>query len=343
MSTSQHRQPSPAVAKAMRLLTEDRPVTGMKHTELTLVNCSDIQPSRYQPRSEESLLAELPQLIEQIKADPNGILQPPTVIQLPNGKYELISGERRLRAWMSLGNDQILVIIKNTPISDIPFAALIENVQRLDLTCGEISRSIQKIKSEQDCSDAEIHRKTGISKAQLSRYTAIAKLMEADPYIEKALLGGRFELPLLKISDALRIFTSFTPDEKQQFCNSIRDALANEHAHVAPDEQQDDENTLKKSKYDFYGYLMAFRTGSSIPQHGEQINKQDPTGTNQPDNLNGNMARPPAARVRGPDIILRKGEDWQISRRARGDAIKINRKLTDEQIQMVESLIKSFL
>lgn len=338
---------NPAIEKAMKLMNTQRSVAGMKNSELKVVQCSDIVSSRYQPRSTISLRSSLPSLIAQIKEDPNGIVQPPTVFPLSNGKYELICGERRLRAWMAIGHTQILVNVTNTPIDDIPYVALVENTQRHDLTCGELSRAIQKIKSDLQCTDADVHRKTGISKAQLSRYSSICKLMDSHPSIDHALTSGYFELPLLKVSDALHIYTNLSSERQSSLYKGLEDTLnqINQALYDPLSDQKHDSDSLTTKTYDFHGYLLSIATDSHsqstanqpIADHGNSHSHESNPSQHSP-----GQQTVPVTRVRGPAAIIHQGADWVISRRASGDAIKIKRQLTPEQIQQLELLINSF-
>src|SRR3954449_6644024 len=89
-----------------------------------------IRPNPSQPRQEfdgESLLA----LAESIKA--RGVLQPLVVRALPGGSYELVAGERRLRASKLAGLDRVPAIVRETEESERLELALIENMAREDL------------------------------------------------------------------------------------------------------------------------------------------------------------------------------------------------------------------
>src|SRR5688500_13708045 len=96
-----------------------------------------IRPNALQPRKEfggEALIA----LAESIKA--RGILQPLVVRPLPGGEYELIAGERRLRAARMAGIDEVPALVRDTDESDRLELALIENMAREDLNPVEEAR-----------------------------------------------------------------------------------------------------------------------------------------------------------------------------------------------------------
>ena len=92
---------------------------------------SDIEPNRQQPRKEfnEEALTELADSISK-----HGILQPLLVRPLPDGGYQLVAGERRWRACRMAGVSEVPVVIKELTNSQVMELALIENLQREDLS-----------------------------------------------------------------------------------------------------------------------------------------------------------------------------------------------------------------
>jgi len=98
-----------------------------------------IRPNPNQPRRSFDP-AGIDELARSIAA--NGLLQPITVRQLQGGGYELISGERRLLAYQSLGQREIPAIILEVPTEDSAVLALVENLHRADLNFLEEARAI---------------------------------------------------------------------------------------------------------------------------------------------------------------------------------------------------------
>lgn len=109
----------------------DLPPTPHAGSPVQHIPIDDISPNPRQPRSsfDETRLAEL---AESIKS--HGVLQPILVRTLPNGKYELVAGERRLRAARIASLAAIPAIVRDFSESDATEAALIENLQRDDLS-----------------------------------------------------------------------------------------------------------------------------------------------------------------------------------------------------------------
>ena len=110
-------------------------------TKVVELNLNDVLPNRFQPRitfSEESIQA----LAESIKV--HGVIQP-IVVRNIGDKYEIIAGERRYKASVLAGKQTIPAIITDLNEKDSAEVAIIENVQRKDLTPIEEAISNKKI------------------------------------------------------------------------------------------------------------------------------------------------------------------------------------------------------
>ena len=140
---------------------------------LSQIPVSRISVNPMQPRMEfdESSMAELKQSIEQ-----NGIIQPVTIREKGQG-YELISGERRLRAAMELGYERIPAYIMAVDSEDrLLELALIENIQREDLNPIEVSRAYQRLQQEYGLTQEEVAKKVGKDRATVSNFIRLLKL-----------------------------------------------------------------------------------------------------------------------------------------------------------------------
>lgn len=100
---------------------------------------ASVRPNPHQPRKVFDSAA-IDELARSIAA--NGLLQPISVRDLGSGSYELISGERRLLAYQSLGQHHIPAIILDLPTQDSAILALVENLHRADLSFLEEARAI---------------------------------------------------------------------------------------------------------------------------------------------------------------------------------------------------------
>src|SRR3954452_8551824 len=124
-----------------------------------------IRPNPSQPRQDfdgESLLA----LSESIKA--RGVLQPLVVRALPGGSYELVAGERRLRASKLAGLERVPAIVRETEESERLELALIENMAREDLNPIEEARACATLVDDLGVTKEELGRRVGRSRVAIS-------------------------------------------------------------------------------------------------------------------------------------------------------------------------------
>lgn len=137
-----------------------------------------IDPSPYQPRlaiDEEKVEA----LAESIK-ETGSLLQPIVVRPKDDGRFELIFGERRWRAFQSKGHKQIPANVRHMDDAEAFKACAAENLQRENLAPYEIARMIHALKEQKVCeNNSELSRLTGISRGEIIRYQSYFKLPEA--------------------------------------------------------------------------------------------------------------------------------------------------------------------
>jgi len=166
---------------------------------LRQVSVDLIRPNAQQPRKEfggEALIA----LSESIKV--RGILQPLVVRPLPGGEYELIAGERRLRAAKMAGLDQVPALVRDTDESDRLELALIENMAREDLNPVEESRACATLVEDLGITKEELGRRLGRSRVAISNLIRLLALPdEALGLIEAAELSEGHGRALLLCKD----------------------------------------------------------------------------------------------------------------------------------------------
>lgn len=168
------------------------------------INIDEIVENSHQPRIHFDPDA-LIQLSASIKE--NGILQPLTVIKKEDNKYELIAGERRLRASRLAGLTSVPVIImEEVDQKKKSVLALIENIQREDLNPLEVANSLKKMMDDFNLKHDEIAKKVGIPRSNVSNYIRILNLPEETLElikIEKLSLGHAKVLLSLKDKDKI--------------------------------------------------------------------------------------------------------------------------------------------
>lgn len=141
-------------------------------TKVVSLPISSIFPNPSQPRKyfDSSSLDELTASIEEF-----GVLQPITVRKVRGG-YEIIAGERRYRAAENAGLDTIPAIIRNVDEKKSALLALLENLQRDDLSFFEIAESYQNLIRTQGMTQDEIAKKLGKSQSTIANKLRLLKL-----------------------------------------------------------------------------------------------------------------------------------------------------------------------
>src|SRR5690606_36270287 len=145
---------------------------------LVNLNPKDIAPNAVQPRThfDAEHLAELVHSIREV-----GVLQPIVVREHPSkkGKYELIMGERRLRATKELGLDSIPAVIKETANEDMLRDALLENLHRANLNPLEEASAYQQLLSDFGITQDQLAQRIGLSRPQITNTIRLLKLPES--------------------------------------------------------------------------------------------------------------------------------------------------------------------
>jgi ParB family chromosome partitioning protein len=144
--------------------------------EVRMIQLDAIAPNPYQPRREfsEEGLADLSASIKT-----RGVLQPILIRSLNNGKYELVAGERRLRASKLAGLTEIPTLIREMTDQESLAIALIENLQREDLNAVEEALGYQQLQKEFGLSQEELARQVGKSRSAVANSLRLLNLPEA--------------------------------------------------------------------------------------------------------------------------------------------------------------------
>ncbi|CAI8248894.1 MAG: putative chromosome-partitioning protein ParB [Flavobacteriia bacterium] len=132
-----------------------------------------IQANPYQPRTffDEESLNELAVSIREL-----GVIQPITVRRIKKKKYELISGERRLRASKLAGLSHIPAYIRLADDQGMLEMALVENIQRKELDAVEVALSYQRLMDECGITQEEVSQRVGKKRSTVTNYLRLLKL-----------------------------------------------------------------------------------------------------------------------------------------------------------------------
>ncbi|MDD8017615.1 MAG: ParB/RepB/Spo0J family partition protein [Bacteroidota bacterium] len=178
------------------------------------IDVAKISPNPFQPRLDfdQHTLEELKQSIKQ-----NGIIQPITVRRLVTGNFELISGERRVRASQELGLKTIPAFVKRVDSdAEMLELGLIENLQREDLNPIEVSLSFKRLLDECKLTQDQVAEKVGKERSTVTNFLRLLKLPEK---IQQGVRDNKISMgharSLLSVSDEkrqLKLFNKIVVD-----------------------------------------------------------------------------------------------------------------------------------
>lgn len=142
--------------------------------ETKLIPIELIVPNRYQPRTvfNDEKILELAYSIKE-----NGLIQPIVVRQVED-KYEIVAGERRYRAMISIGYTDVPVVLSDANDSKSATLALIENIQREDLNAVEEAIALKEILKTQNITQKELALQIGKSQSAIANKIRLLELPE---------------------------------------------------------------------------------------------------------------------------------------------------------------------
>ena len=148
------------------------------------IDLDNIDLNPYQPRSyfNEEALRELASSIREL-----GVIQPITVRKLEGNQFQLVSGERRLRASKLIGNKTIPAYIRLANDQEMLEMALVENIQRKDLDSIEIALTYQRLIDEINLTQEDLSLRVGKKRSTVTNYLRLLKL---DPIIQTGIRDG---------------------------------------------------------------------------------------------------------------------------------------------------------
>lgn len=154
-------------------ITEKEEEVILKDGSPSMIDINSIKTNPNQPRKifKEKELEELSDSIKE-----NGIILPLIVVELEDGKFELVAGERRLRAAKKAGLEQVPVIVKRATDKEKMIMAIIENVQRSDLNCVEEALAYYQLMNEYKLTQEEVAKKLGKERSSVANFLRILNL-----------------------------------------------------------------------------------------------------------------------------------------------------------------------
>lgn len=277
------------------------------------VPIGDVRPNRYQPRKtfDELAIADLASSIKE-----HGIIQPLLVTRIPSGGYELIAGERRLRAAMSAGLALVPVVVRESTPQEMLEIAIIENIQRADLNPIEEALAYQALKDEFQLSDEQIAKRMGrTSRVQITNTRRLLRLIEpAQAALRAGQMSAGHGRALLKFEDA----------QSQELLLNL---IINEGMTVREAEQISD---IPHSSYaSAQAYLREIRTGSRPSQSVKSAPTWSESASSAPSTPS-NVAHPSMSETAIEDQAIARQLEQHI-----GTPIQIQRTPKDVRLTFV--------
>ena len=177
-------------------------VSSIKNTDSSMASIDKISPSRFQARtdiSEESL----EELTASIKSQ--GVIQPLIVRKTSAGNFELVAGERRLRASKMAGLTEVPIVVKDLSDEEIIKMGLIENLQREDLNPLDEAKGIQRLQQEFNVTQEDLGLSLGKSRTAITNSLRLLQLAKpVQTMLEEGSLSMGHARPLLTLPEAIQ-------------------------------------------------------------------------------------------------------------------------------------------
>lgn len=214
--------------------------------KIRILNVDEIIANKFQPRVEfnDDALEDLMESIKQF-----GVLQPILVRRLNKG-YELIAGERRLRASKLAGLDTIPAIIREYTDTEITAIALIENLQREDLTAIEEALAYSKLLTEFGLTQEELAQKVGRSRSHIANFIRLLNLpSKIQQYVSRGTLSMGQVRPLISIEDEkLQLDTAEYIISEELSARAVEDFVRKLLATSQSEEAREDKEQITPKK-----------------------------------------------------------------------------------------------
>ena len=215
-------------------------------TNPSLIAINSIKVNPYQPRKifKDRDIKELSDSIKE-----NGIIQPLVVIQKEGNHFELIAGERRLRASKMAGLKQVPVIVKRATDKEKLVLSIIENVQRSDLNCVEEALAYYQLMDEFKLTQEEVAKKIGKERSTIANFLRLLKLpREVVGFLQKEELSFGHGKVLAAVKDSTRcVFCATTAIEQKLSVRELEEFIKkSSRSQKAPTKTQENKERFQK-------------------------------------------------------------------------------------------------
>lgn len=239
-----------------------------RNSSVESIQIERIVPNRYQPRQvfDSSKITELAESI-----DEHGLLQPIVVRPIEENMYEIIAGERRFRALQSLHKSQADVIIRHMNDEETAVVALIENIQRENLSAVEEAEAYKKLLEIGGTTQSELAKSLGKSQSFIANKLRLLKLA---PKVINRLREG-------KITERhARAVLSLKEDDQEKLIEQVISQKLNVKQTEARVKQKIGPEKVKAQSFQFSKDLTQARdevgkTIQAIEQSGIRVEQRD--------------------------------------------------------------------
>lgn len=222
--------------------TEDKIVNNQE--DVVQLDVAQVVPNEYQPRTlfDDEKIKELAQTLQT-----HGMIQPIVVRKKDEETYEVIAGERRLRAAKSLGWEKISAIIRNLSDTETASIALIENIQREELSVIEEAKAYEQLLAMHELTQEALAQRLGKSQSTVANRIRLLSLPErVQEALMERVITERHARALMKLKEEALILVYFDQVIENQLNVRETEELVNAHF-----ETEEEEKPKKRRKAKF--------------------------------------------------------------------------------------------
>lgn len=250
-----------ALGRGLDALISTDNVSTQGSSTINEIAISDIDANPNQPRRDfdQTALEELAHSISEL-----GLVQPITLRQMENGRYQIIAGERRWRASQLAGLTTVPAYIRTIKDENVMEMALVENIQREDLNAIEIALAYEHLLEKSGMTQERVSERVGKSRAAIANYLRLLKLpAQVQMALQKKEIDMGHARALLSISSPslqLKLFREVTKNgysvrKVEELCHKLNngeDIQTAKKAISAKSRLPEEYNMLKKLLSDFF-------------------------------------------------------------------------------------------
>ena len=279
-----------ALGRGLDALISTETVSAQGSSTINEVPIDQIEANPDQPRREFDSVAleELANSIKQLGLVQLGLVQPITVRQLAEHKFQIIAGERRWRASQLAGLTAIPAYIRTIKDENVMELALVENIQREDLNAIEIALAYEHLQEKSGLTQEKVAARVGKSRVAVTNYLRLLKLpAQVQMALQKKEIDmghARALLSLNSPSQQIKLFheiqkNAFSVRKVEELCqqlNNGEDIQTAKKKIAAKSKLPDEFNLLKKRLSDFFNTKVQMTYGAkgkgkiSIPFASEE-------------------------------------------------------------------------